>query len=178
MKLIAALVVVVLGVIALGGAGFSGSGAAKASKDRTTWRFDSHGLQWNIKRSVDWPSPGSKFVTTGTYHTWRTEVGSGARTEAHGAWVKHSVITGNPAPQTYTFKGRTRTYVKAGSHLTRYHGRFTIQPDLSVVLTGRGRIVRGAGTQQGARGRFKIEGSTPSGPSVPMRIHSWGRISY
>ena len=169
-----AAALVLLGSLASGASPPCACGHAKPTK----WRIDSTELQAPVQTSPGWPfEVGATSVVAGSFERHRTAVKSGKTSIVRGATVKHSTVTGHPTPNVVTLEGTARNYQATSSHLSRFQVTVTIQPDLSITISGTGQFVSGTGEQRDVSGHYTIQGSAPT-PSAPQTIHAVGIIRY
>jgi hypothetical protein len=145
-------------------AAFGGSAPAQAK----THHYKSVIKTAQLSTGNGYPGPGGTAVLAGT---WVTDLfGS-------GALVDHVTITGQPSPNTLTFRGTEFLFVGLGTLKDKFTGTATILPDGSQRITGKGRFIGGTGAYHGAGGTFKFKGSTQPGGSV-VNGKSSGTVSY
>jgi hypothetical protein len=145
-------------------AAFGGSAAAQAK----THHYKSVIKTAQLSTGNGYPGSGGTAVLAGT---WVTDL------FGNGAVVDYVTITGQPSPNTLTFRGTEVGFVGLGTLKDKFTGTATILPDGSQRITSKGRFISGTGAYRGAKGSFKFSGSTAPGSSV-VTGKSTGTIAY
>jgi hypothetical protein len=131
--------------------------AAPAATAQSTHKYNATMMTATVSTANGYPNPGGHAVLAGSVLS--PQLGPGTLLDT-------VVMTGQSAPNVFTFSGVEVAYLGDGTIRDVFTGTATIQPDGSQVVVVKGRITRGSGRYTGATGSYTFNGTTAAGSTV------------
>jgi hypothetical protein len=131
--------------------------AAPAATAQSTHKYNATVMTATVSTANGYPNPGGHAVLAGSVLSPQLGPGTILDTVA---------MTGQSAPNVFTFSGVEVGYFGDGTIRDTFTGTTTIQPDGSQAVVVKGRVTRGSGRYTGATGSYTFTGTTAPGSNV------------